>query len=116
MLSCPIPYTAGSAISVAAGRLSYTFGLRGPCAAVDTACSSSLMATHFAALSLGGGECAAAAVAGVKLILTPSLSAMFTRAGGDREAGRNPPQAGPRCRMLQCSCGRLCALWPKYDI
>ena len=71
----------GSAISVAAGRLSYTFGLRGPCASVDTACSSSLVATHFAAAALREGSCAAALVSGVKLILTPSLSAMFTRAG-----------------------------------
>jgi acyl transferase domain-containing protein len=32
-------------------------------------------------LSLRAGGCGAAVVAGVKLILTPSLSAMFTRAG-----------------------------------
>jgi acyl transferase domain-containing protein len=32
-------------------------------------------------LSLKAGGCGAAVVAGVKLILTPSLSAMFTRAG-----------------------------------
>lgn len=32
-------------------------------------------------LSLRAGGCAAAVVAGVKLILTPSLSAMFTKAG-----------------------------------
>ncbi|KAI8473970.1 MAG: hypothetical protein J3K34DRAFT_383389, partial [Monoraphidium minutum] len=76
-------YSATGALGggVAAGRLSYTFGLRGPCAAVDTACSSSLVATHFATLSMSDGGCASAVVAGVKLILTPSLSAMFSRAG-----------------------------------
>jgi acyl transferase domain-containing protein len=66
---------------VAAGRLSYTFGLRGPCAAIDTACSSSLAAAHFAAGEMAQGSCRSAVVAGVKLILTPALSAMFAKAG-----------------------------------
>ena len=38
----------GSAISIAAGRLSFVFGLQGPCVSIDTACSSSLVALHAA--------------------------------------------------------------------
>ncbi len=66
---------------MAAGRLSYTFGLRGLAAAIDTACSSSLVAAHMAVRSMTAGDCGRALVAGVRTILTPSLSAMFHTAG-----------------------------------
>ena len=36
----------GAGLSFMVGRLSYTFGLTGPCMSTDTACSSSLVATH----------------------------------------------------------------------
>ena len=39
---------AGSGLSFMVGRLSYTFGLTGPCVSTDTACSSSLVAGHLA--------------------------------------------------------------------
>lgn len=72
---------AGSAVSVAAGRISYLYGFRGPSVAVDTACSSSLVGAHMARLSMSVGGCTTASAAGAKLILTPHTSAMFNRAG-----------------------------------
>ncbi|MCP4655796.1 MAG: acyltransferase domain-containing protein, partial [bacterium] len=61
----------GSSICFAAGRISSVLGLRGPAKAVDTACSSSLVALHDACASLRAGECEAALVGGVNLILSP---------------------------------------------
>ena len=40
----------GVALSVVAGRLSYTYGLRGEAVSVDTACSASLVGLHLACL------------------------------------------------------------------
>lgn len=73
--------TGGLSLSVAAGRVSYTFGLTGPALAVDTACSSSLAAAHAAAGGLRLGQCGAAAAGGVNLTLIPDTPAMFQKAG-----------------------------------
>jgi len=81
-------FATGTSPSVAAGRLAYTFGLRGPALSVNTACSSSLVAVHLACRSLRSGECRLALAAGVNLILSPELSVAFSRAGMLSPSGR----------------------------
>ncbi|HEY3253506.1 MAG TPA: type I polyketide synthase, partial [Polyangiaceae bacterium] len=70
----------GNSFSCAAGRLSYTLGLKGPCLSVDTACSSSLVAVHLAIRSLRQRECDVAIAGGVNAVLLPDYSVNFSRA------------------------------------
>jgi len=70
----------GNGHSVAAGRVSYFFGLQGPSVALDTACSSSLVGMHWACQSLRAGECDFALAGGVNLLLDPELSINFSKA------------------------------------
>ncbi|GFH18519.1 uncharacterized protein HaLaN_15340, partial [Haematococcus lacustris] len=82
----PSAYGAtGGALSVACGRLSYTWSLSGPSLSVDTACSSSLVATHLALQAMRSchapASCASALVGGVGLLLNPEPTAMFQAAG-----------------------------------
>ncbi len=73
--------TTGGGRYAAAGRLSYTFDLRGPSMTVDTASSSSLVAIHVACQTLWSGEATMALVGGVNLILEPYISIGYSRAG-----------------------------------
>jgi acyl transferase domain-containing protein len=61
--------STGNGMDFLIGRVSYTFGLTGPCVSTHTACSSSLVATHLAVHGLAGGDCAQALSAGVFLVL-----------------------------------------------
>ncbi|GAU68947.1 hypothetical protein SSP35_09_01910 [Streptomyces sp. NBRC 110611] len=78
----------GSALSIAANRLSYLFDLRGPSMAVDTACSSSLVAVLQACASLARGDCSVALAGGVNLILSPAFAINFSKAGAMAPDGR----------------------------
>ena len=73
-------FGTGNAFSAAAGRLSYTLGLTGPCMAIDTACSSSLVTVHLACQSLHNRECDVALAGGVNLIIVPDLNINFSKA------------------------------------
>jgi amino acid adenylation domain-containing protein/non-ribosomal peptide synthase protein (TIGR01720 family) len=80
--------TSGSALSIAANRISYYFDWRGPSMAVDTACSSSLVAVHTACESLQRGESSVAVAAGANLILAPHVAIDLAKAGLMSPQGR----------------------------
>ncbi|WP_125557297.1 non-ribosomal peptide synthetase/type I polyketide synthase [Pseudoalteromonas rubra] len=64
----------GTALSIAANRLSYTYNFTGPSLSVDTACSSSLVALHHALTGIRAGDMPMALVSGVNLILSNEVT------------------------------------------
>lgn len=61
--------STGNGMDFLIGRVSYTFGLTGPCVSTHTACSSSLVSTHLAVHGLAARDCSSALSAGVFLVL-----------------------------------------------
>eukprot|EP00913_Durusdinium_trenchii_P010897 g10226.t1 len=74
------PYRCWEGFSLA-NRVSQLFDFHGPSIAVDTACSSSGTALHLACQALHIGECKAAIVAGVNLILDTNRFAHLGQLG-----------------------------------
>jgi acyl transferase domain-containing protein len=73
-----LPSTAytvtGNGLAFMSGRVSYTFGLIGPCIPTNTACSSSLVAYHLAARGIADGDCSMATASGVNALLDPAAA------------------------------------------
>ena len=70
----------GRCFSVAAGRISYCYGLKGPSASIDTACSSSLSAMHLGKSMLHERRCGTTLVTAALLTVDPSTIWMLTGA------------------------------------
>ncbi|MGK8557230.1 SDR family NAD(P)-dependent oxidoreductase [Nocardia gipuzkoensis] len=87
------PVAVASIPSSIANRTSYTLGLRGPSLTVDTACSASLTALHLARRSMLDGECDAAIVGGVNLLLHEDKFRLLSSLGMMSDSGRCRPFA-----------------------
>ncbi|KMQ81474.1 fatty acid synthase, partial [Lasius niger] len=62
-----------------ANRISYAFDFIGPSYALDTVCSSSLIAMHQAVVAIRTGQCDAAIVGGLNIILDPANTIHFNK-------------------------------------
>ncbi|MGR4041866.1 beta-ketoacyl synthase N-terminal-like domain-containing protein [Pseudomonas sp. 910_21] len=78
----------GNAGSIAANRLSYHYGFRGPSLVLDTACSSTLVAIDIACQYLRSGQIDFALVGGISLNLSPALTRLLQDSGMLSPTGR----------------------------
>ncbi|OII70881.1 type I fatty acid synthase [Cryptosporidium ubiquitum] len=74
-------YAATShAASIIANRVSYTLGLTGSSVTVDSACSASIVALHVSLQEISSGQCEAAVVGGINLMLSPQITVALCKA------------------------------------
>ncbi|TGJ79407.1 hypothetical protein E0Z10_g9360 [Xylaria hypoxylon] len=78
----------GTAGSILANRISWTFDLRGESMYVDTACSSSLIALALACKGLASGDADIVVVGGSNIILVPEFSISLSNMGFLSSNGR----------------------------
>ncbi|XP_054621997.1 uncharacterized protein pks1 [Dunckerocampus dactyliophorus] len=81
----------GTAMSVAANRISFVFHLTGPSFAIDSACSSSLVALHVACQALKQGDCEMALCGGVNCIIEPRVFVALSKAKMISPEGSSKP-------------------------
>ncbi|XP_024136385.2 mycolipanoate synthase [Oryzias melastigma] len=81
----------GTATSVAANRISFTFNLTGPSFVIDSACSSSLVALHVACQALQQGDCEMALCGGVNCIIEPRVFVALSKAKMISPEGTSKP-------------------------
>jgi 3-oxoacyl-(acyl-carrier-protein) synthase/acyl carrier protein len=85
----------GRCFSVASGRISFCYGLKGPSIGVDTACSSYLSAVHLGRQMIDEGRCRVGLVTASLLTLDPATIGMLTAASMLAPDGR--------CKTLDAS-------------
>ena len=73
---------------MAAGRLSFVYGFKGPAVSIDTACSSALVATHHGMAQLRSLPQWAVLAAGINLMLSEATTAAAQSAGMLTQDGR----------------------------
>nr|XP_006643393.1 PREDICTED: phthiocerol/phenolphthiocerol synthesis polyketide synthase type I PpsD-like [Lepisosteus oculatus]XP_015195232.1 PREDICTED: phthiocerol/phenolphthiocerol synthesis polyketide synthase type I PpsD-like [Lepisosteus oculatus] len=81
----------GTAMSIAANRISYTFNFTGPSFAIDSACSSSLVALHSACQAIRQGDCEMAICGGVSCIIEPRMFVVLSKANMISPEGTSKP-------------------------
>ena len=86
--------------SMFANRISFCLDLKGPSYTVNTACSSSAVALYEAVVNIRSGNCDAAIVGGVHIILNPGHSVTFNKMQMLSSDGK--------CKFLDESAKRIC--------
>ncbi|XP_062297882.1 uncharacterized protein pks1 [Scomber scombrus] len=81
----------GTAMSVAANRISFSFNLTGPSFAIDSACSSSLVTLHIACQAIKQGDCEMALCGGVSCIIEPRVFVALSKAKMISPEGTSKP-------------------------